>query len=282
MSKKIKIDSKEVGLVIGLIFGKYLLKSDYLHYGYWTDGLEVDIQNASRAQENYADFLASQIPEGAKSILDVGCGTGMFAKKLIGMGYKVDCVSPSGLLTDRARELLGDTSRIFECIYEDLETDNRYDLILFSESFQYVKIKEALDKSVSLLNGGGHVLISDFFRTGAKGKSLIGGGHKFLKFSDIISRYPLQRIKDIDITGEVSPSITIFNDFNMKVGLPIRDLIFYFLDHNHPLLSRFIKWNFKKRLDKIDRKYFSGKRNAEHFENFKTYRCLLYAMSNAP
>ncbi len=50
-------------------FGDFL-KLNHLHYGYWTDGLKVDIANVHIAQENYANFLISHIPKSAKKILD--------------------------------------------------------------------------------------------------------------------------------------------------------------------------------------------------------------------
>ena len=56
MKKDKKTVSREIGVEIAAICGKYFLKLDHLHYGYWTDGLEVDIANVHIAQENYADF----------------------------------------------------------------------------------------------------------------------------------------------------------------------------------------------------------------------------------
>ena len=35
-------------------------------------------------------------------------------------------------------------------------------------------------------------------------------------------------------------------------------------------------WKYNKKIEKINRKYFSGTRNADNFENFKSYRLLLY------
>ena len=67
-----KLDSQEVGLDIGMIFLKFFLDTEYLHYGYWKDGLEPDIQNLRTAQINYTEHLFSHIPEGVKTILDVG------------------------------------------------------------------------------------------------------------------------------------------------------------------------------------------------------------------
>ncbi|MDP6433472.1 MAG: hypothetical protein QGI15_04035, partial [Candidatus Scalindua sp.] len=71
---------------VGSICGKYFLKLDHLHYGYWTGDMEVDVANLHLAQDEYAKFVISHIPDGVKTILDVGCGTGQIAKELLDMG----------------------------------------------------------------------------------------------------------------------------------------------------------------------------------------------------
>lgn len=277
-----KVDSKEIGLEIALIAGKYFLKSDDLHYGLWPEGLEVRLANLPEAQANHSSLIISHIPDGAKTILDVGSGSGAFARQLIEMGYQVDCVSPSVLLARHVREMLEDRGRVFECRFEDLETEKTYDLILFSESFQYVKLSTALDKSLALLNPGGSLLICDFFKTDAPGKNVHGGGHRLTRFYEVIAGRPFKLIEDIDITSQAAPNMTIINDVLMNVGHPVWDLIFRYLDSNFSYVSRFVHWKYKGKLDKIDRKYFSGERNAENFSLFKSYRLLLYQKESRP
>jgi SAM-dependent methyltransferase len=275
MAKK-DIDTREIGLEVGLILGKYLFHTEDLHYGLWTDGLEVDVSNMAQAQKNHSDLIVSKIPEGVKTILDVGCGVGAFAERLISEGYQVDGVSPSAMFARRARERLGDRAEIFECIYEDLDTEKRYDLVLFSESFQYVKLMPALEKTIELLNHGGHLLICDFFKIPAEGKSALGGGHKLHKFYDRISRYPFEKIEDMDITKETAPNLDLVDDFLKNVGKPVWDLVFDNLDRGYPRINRLVRWRYKRRIDKLEFKYFSGQRNGDEFKRFKSYRLLLY------
>ena len=276
MNRPKKVTSKEIGLEIGLLLSRYFLKAEDLHYGYWTSDLDVDFLNLPQAQENHSSFLISHIPDGTKTILDVGCGTGRLALKLVNRGYQVDCVSPSTLLTEYARNLLGNRSHIFECRYEELETENRYDVVLFSESFQYTTLETALQNSLKFLNDGGYLLICDFFKTDAKGKSPLGGGHKLTRFYDLISQYPFEPTKDIDITKRTAPNLEIVNDCLTNVGLPIWNLVVTWLEANYPFLSKFLKWKYRKKIGNINRKYFSGARNAENFTVFKTYRLLVY------
>jgi len=271
-----KTDSREIGLEIGSILGKYFLKLDHLHYGYWANGLEVDIGNLRIAQENHANFLISHIPNGVRSILDVGCGTGQLAKTLIDIGYQVDCVSPSHFLAEQARELLGNKSHIFECLYEQLQTGNLYDVILFSESFQYIDIEEALNKTIGFLNRDGYMLICDFFKKESPWKSIMSGGHPLKMFYDIVSKYPLRLIKDLDITDETAPTLDIVNDALKKAVHPAVLLAQQLLDSRYPFMSKSVKWVCRKRIDKINKKYFAGKNTGENFKKFKSYRLLLY------
>src|SRR4030042_340912 len=96
--------------------------------------------------------------------------------------------------------LLDNKSHIFESAYEEIITENRYDLILFGESFQYINLEKALRTSWKLLNDGGYLLICDFFKMDAKGTSILRGGHKLARFYDLVYKYPFKPILDIDIT----------------------------------------------------------------------------------
>ena len=45
-----KIDSKQVGLELAIIFGDYLFDTRDLHYGLFSDGLEAKPSNIAEAQ----------------------------------------------------------------------------------------------------------------------------------------------------------------------------------------------------------------------------------------
>ena len=276
MSKRQKVDTQELGLLFGAILGKALFKIEDLHYGYWTPDLPVDYSNLGQAQANYSQFLISHLPPGVRTILDVGCGIGTLAHKLLDLGYQVDCVSPSPLLTQQARQKLGNGCRIFECSYEELETQNRYDLVLFSESFQYLKMEKALQQTLRFLEESGYLLICDFFKTDAQGKSALHGGHRLSKFYRLIAQSPFRIVEDIDITAQTAPTLTLVHEFLTQAGLPIRDLLFYFMEENYRYLAKFLRWKYQAKIEKIERKYLSGDRDARHFSIFKSYRLLLY------
>ena len=268
--------SREIGLEIATICGRYFLKLQHLHYGYWSDDLDVDIANLRIAQENYAQFLISHIPDGIARILDVGCGMGQVASELVRMGYGVDCVSPSSYLSRQVRELLSKTSLIFKCYYEELHTENRYDLILFAESFQYINLEKGIKKTLELLRPGGYMLICDVFRKDVPGQSPLSGGHPLTSLQRIVAESPLELVKDVDITAQTAPSIDIENEVLQEVVKPTVDLIRQLLESKYPVMSKSLRFLYGKKMDKMNEKYFSGLKTSENFKKWKTYRLLLY------
>jgi SAM-dependent methyltransferase len=277
MGKRIKkIDSKEVGLEIGLLIFKFFLKSEYLHYGLFNNNLETDISNLAKAQQNYAELLISQIPAGTKKILDVGCGSGKTAQELIKRGYEVDCVSPGKILTAHARELVGEKAQIFQAKFEDLNTSKTYDMIMFSESFQYIPMESSFSNSLKFLNPGGHIMICDFFKTDTQGHSPMGGGHFHSEFLEVIKKFPIIEVTSKDITKETAPTIDLVNALSMEVIFPAYNLIFLLAEDRFPWVTKLIKWKYKKKLEKIQNKHFKGERSGKSFMKFKTYRFYLF------
>ncbi|MCS6820994.1 MAG: class I SAM-dependent methyltransferase [Microscillaceae bacterium] len=274
MSKN-KVDTKEIGLDIGLIFLGYFLKTDYLHYGYWKDNLTPDIANLKQAQENYTQLLFEYIPAGVKQILDVGCGSGRVAYELVQSGYQVEAVSPSQRLSAHAYKLLGNDFQIYQGKYEEVKIEKQYDLVLFSESFQYIPMEISLQKSYDLLRPNGYVLICDFFQTEAEGKSPLGGGHKWKAFETLLSTLPYKIIHNLDITAEIAPTMTVVNDFTLRVIQPSWYMLLEILETKLPFIAKILKWKYKKKLEKLHNKHFKGERNAENFMKYKTYRLLV-------
>ena len=250
--------------------------SEDLHYGYWPNGKDASVQNFSDAQDSHSRLIMDQIPENINYILDVGGGSGNLALKLINNGYRVDCVIPSAFLAEQAKTKLGNESVIHICGFEQMPSTKTYDLIIFSESFQYVKMKKSLQKIEKMTSPNGHLLICDFFRRDLPEKSPIGGGHSWQGFKDTISTLPFQQVTDLDISIETAPTIDLLDQFCQDVLMPISEMSGSYLQYNYPYLTALLNWKLKKRIEKIRRTYLSGELNGESFKKFKTYRLLLY------
>jgi SAM-dependent methyltransferase len=271
-----KIDSKAVGLDIGLLIGRFFMNTEDLHYGYWPNDKTATAKNFAEAQLRHSQLIIDNIPEGVRSILDVGSGSGNLAKKLLELGYEVDCVLPSEFLAENIRKKLGDRSTVHVCGFEDFDTDKSYDMILFSESFQYVKLDLSINKIMDMLPHGGHLFICDFFRKDVPGKSPLGGGHKWTKFEEKINAVPLTKKTDIDITEETAPTNDLLDKFVTEVLDPIKTMSGEYLESNYPKLTGFLNWKYEKRLAKINRVYFTGQLTGANFIKYKTYRLLLF------
>ncbi len=203
--------------------------------------------------------------------------TGHTAKKLLDRGYQVDCVSPNPHLTKATREKLGDQSTIFECRYEHLETDRKYDLILFSESFLFIRPAETgMRKCASILNEGGYILIMDVFKLAHEGQSPIGGGHHLDSFKETFSNSPFHKIEEKDITLDIAPTFDVLNDAYRQCLQPAYELLPTRLQTSYPWLMKFILWKFRARIGQLEQKHFSGNRNGANFAKYKSYRLFLF------
>ena len=102
------------------------------------------------------------IPADVTSILDVGCGSGQMASTLLEKGYEVDAVCPPSIMSENAGRKLEGKGSLYECKYEDLDIDSKYDLIIFSESIQFIQMQDAFSQCRRYANR--YVLIADLFQ----------------------------------------------------------------------------------------------------------------------
>ena len=276
---------------LGLVLAQQLLGVEDLHYGLWDADLELKLGNLAVAQQRYNDMLIAQLPRPEREVrvLDIGCGTGQLLRQLLDRGYSADGVIPLKDLGEAVRRKLADRSghrsRIFECAFEDFPVEQcrrHYDVALFSESFQYISPAVSLPILQAILKPGALLLISDFFQSDApESESLdpgFGGGHPLREFYSSMKPTPFVLVKEEDITRRVSPNMELVNDLLMNRIKPATLSVGRYVGSRYPLLSRLALGLLRKKLDKLNHKYFSGHRSKEVFERYKTYRLLLYRL----
>jgi len=276
MDNRKKVTPIEIGLEIGLVLSRFFFNTEHLHFGYWPDDLSVNIDNLKKAQDLHSDEILSSIPDGVKTILDVGSGSGGLAEKLVENGYNVECLSPSDYLSDAIEEKLKNNVIVNRSTFERFEPQKKYDLILFSESFQYINIKKTLKKIPNMVNNKGHLLICDFFRQPGTGTKPLGGGHDWQIFQNSLAEYSFTIKKDIDITKETARTYDLISQIINEVANPVRNLSATYLDSHYPKGMKLLRWYLDKKIRRINRIYFSGNMTGAMFNKLKTYRILLY------
>lgn len=273
------MDSKEAGLVIM----QKLLGIEDLHYGYWDADMaaaDLTIPNFFEAQARYSEVLFAQIESltgGDKTarLLDVGCGVGENIKKLEAKGYKVEGVIPSAYMVEKCREKT--TSAIHLCRFEDFTPPaNKYDVVFFSESFQYVDMAAAFKLLDAILAPGGKVVIFDFFaRDGVPGKSPLGGGHSLAKFDATVAASAFEVVSNTDVTANLAPNLDLVHSVVHERLVPSAHMLHLMLSAKHPFWYQCFSFLARKKLQKIKRKY--TERNAENFAKYKSYQLMTLA-----
>jgi len=283
---KEKMGSRELGLVLT----QQILGVDDLHYGLWDDDLDLKMTNLGIAQQRYTDNLIAAMPSpqpGPVKVLDIGCGTGHVLGQLLSRGYQADGLVPAASLAKLVRmqqaKYPEKQSRLFECRFEDLPIDelaHQYDVALFSESFQYISMEASFELLQKLLKPGGMIVICDFFKTehhgdGGTGDGSFGGGHAMAEFYRKIRESNFELIRDEDITRRVSPNLQLVNDFLHNTIKPVGLTLNKYLCDNFPKLSWIVQKLLRKKIDRMNYKYFCGHRCKETFERYKTYHLIV-------
>lgn len=256
------------------IFLRYFFETEYLHFGYWEKGVELKFANMKNAQRRYVDELFKLIPDDVGTMLDVGCGSGEMAKELTGKGYKVDAVCPPSILSSYAKEKISDNSDLFECKFEELEVDRQYDLIYFSESFQFVGLKQAFEQCRRY--GKKYILIADVFRKDMPEKGPIGGGHKYHEFLACQKEFNLTELKSVDITEYVAPGFDLEADAIQNFIKPMLKVFDRIIAIKDSILIKSLLFANRKKLRRIKERYLdTTERNSKNFLKYKTYRFIL-------
>jgi len=278
------MDSKEFGLVAA----QQLFQIEDIHYGYWDKSETASLNNWKIAQERHTNFLFQYIDKfiedkNQSKVLDIGCGVGANLKKLLQKGFNVDGLVPSPWMSKYASEIISkyktcDRGKIYECKFEDFpiqEIDQKYNLVFFSESFQYVNMESTFNILETLLDKHGVIIIFDFFKKdNIQGASPLGGGHSLNHFFKMIKNFNYDIKYDLDVTDNLSPNLKLVNEVIVKRLIPFSNTFDKFMYTRHKNIYRIIKWLLRNKIKKIKFKY-SNDRNEENFKKFKSYRLIV-------
>ncbi|HEV3317176.1 MAG TPA: methyltransferase domain-containing protein [Candidatus Angelobacter sp.] len=186
-----------------------LLRLRSLHYGYWGNGepIKLDFRIIRQAQARYTKLLVDTVPPGVRTILDVGCGVGCNARALTQKGHKVTSISPDGnhekFFQDAPEPL-----RFFQSKYENFSSNERYDLVLMSESQNYFDADAGLAQTRRLLTPGGYLLICGMFRK-KNTREFDQVRNVEAEYLRKAQRHGFELIERVDITPNVTPTLDI-------------------------------------------------------------------------
>ncbi len=216
---------------------KYYLSisgTKHLHYGYWEEGEEFTMKNLRRAQERYTDHLISFIPPEITKILDVGCGVGGNALKLIEKKYQVASLSPDAYQHKIFEESTQGKIPFYLTTFEEFKSKEKFDLILMSESCQYINIEEGLRKCKEVLHPKGYLLIADYFKLDEENIPI--SGHPLKEYLKKAISAGFKIVNSEDITSRISPTLDFRKEFYKDYLMPTLKIIAFSIKVNIPYL----------------------------------------------
>ena len=263
---------------IALKLASIVAEAKHLHYGYFERGLKPELKNLAAAQDNYLQKLLGFIPKTkVKRILDVGCGTGSVAAELVNRGYEVTCLAPDPYLIQRTREATNDRVATLTMMYENITDElpeQSFDLILMSESCQYIKPPTGWPQHIRFLRPGGYILVADFFRIKtADERNPSRSGQMWDDFLAYAKQHNFTVIKEKDITKFTAPTMDIYQSFINEKAIPSIDLLLELIERAAPWLYRILKPFLKNRLLKLKSRY--QKQGGDLFQEYKRYMTVL-------
>ena len=271
------------GLDLELFFCTEILKLTSLHYGYWEEreklkeeGTKLTLDCLRNAQQKYTDILIEAIPKNVKSILDVGCGIGDVSRVLSKLEYDVTAISPDSNHAKYFEDYLSKLT-FLQTKFEDLNIDNRFDLILMSESQNYFPTEIGFRQCATLLLPKGYLLVSGMFKKNSRSE--------FTEITNTIEDYAktaekhgLLLIENVDITQNILPTIDFVYESMERYVDPSVTMLNQFISSIAPVKSWFIKVFFRKQINKTLQIYSYYRRRTDplFFEKNIVYARLLF------
>jgi SAM-dependent methyltransferase len=171
-----------------------------LHYGLF----EREGEPLAAAQERSTELLLARLPRPPARLLDAGTGLGTTLARLTALGYDVLGITP-----DEKQIALLDPSLNAQCVmFENLETIEPFDAVLFQESSQYIPSKPLFAKAASITR---HVVVLDEFTVGDEGTL-----HRLDEFIAIAAEHGFEKREELDLTSQAIPTMGYINSLITK------------------------------------------------------------------
>ena len=253
-----------------------VLELDHLHYGLWGDE-PLGLEGLKKAQDRYAEKLCDWVPEGVRTVLDVGCGTGSMALRLSERGFEVEGLAPDPYLGEVFRERTGLEFHLAR--FQEFEPPRAYDLVLMSESAQYIWL-DSLFPRVLRVAPGGYLLLADYFVVDNDGSPAARSGHPLEAFLERAAGSGCELLEREDVTEQAAPTLELASAWLDRYGMRIATVLGERAERKHPWLYGAGKRLFGGRL----RRKLEQERtllDPELFRRLKRYELMLFRVPGA-
>jgi len=228
-----------------------LTHSSYLHYGYWeplpTSPDILTLAQMRVAQQAYTDHLMAFIPAGIKTILDVGCGIGGNAAYLLSQGFAVEGLAPDPMQQAEFLQRTDGQAPFHLTNFEDFKTQERFDLLLFSESSQYLSAKDLAQGSTQCLHTDGYLLVADMFRkTADYSEGIFSNCQVVTELEAALKQQGFQLVKAEDISTQIAPTIDLCLYYFQTFGLATFKYVAHLVSIAAPLLHTLGRQAFRR------------------------------------
>jgi SAM-dependent methyltransferase len=220
---------------------------EHLHYGLW-NGEPLTLDGLKIAQDRFSRTLCSFIPsDEVRSILDVGCGIGTTALMLKEAGYEIEGLSPDPYHQSVFSRRVGTPFHLSR--FQEFDPPRAYDLVLMSESAQYIWL-DSLFPSVLQAARGGRLLVADYFTVNGCRGILGKSGHPLQTFLETAEKAGLELECRKDITAEVAPTLDLARSWLERYVDPCLSIGSDYARRKVPRLAKAIRWMFRRRLER--------------------------------
>ena len=116
---------------------------------------------------HYGDFLLKHIPKNCESALEIGCGTGAFARLMAKRAGRVLALDLSPQMIQIARERSGEYANIDFRVANVLEWKfpaGQFDCVASIATLHHLPMEEMLTKMKGVLKANGTLLVLDLFQ----------------------------------------------------------------------------------------------------------------------